>query len=180
MMFRAIGDWCFIKRDPVDEHHMDLDYSENALTKNNIGVITNARSDINVTTGQKVHLPHFGVTDYEIDGIEYAVVRDGDLFATMSDSSAFIPINRHVLVRKCVNEHMMDSEGKVALYMTDGFIETTNWTEIIDVSDDCEHLTKDDIGKFCVAPESSEKLQRILYSKDFCLHESAIEFVTGD
>jgi co-chaperonin GroES (HSP10) len=179
MSFKAIGDWVFIRRDAIETTHLGLDISEKALTKNYMGVITDSGSYKSVTTGQKVHLPHFGVTDYVIDGIEYAVVRDGDLFATKSDS-AFLPINQHVLVRKCVNEHMCDVNGNTTLYMTDEFIETTNWTEIIDVSDDCEHLTKDDIGKFCVAPESSEKLQRILYSKDFCLHESAIEFVTGD
>jgi co-chaperonin GroES (HSP10) len=177
--FKAIGSYVFIKRDEMDTNHLGLEYSEKALTKNYVGVITNSGSDKFVTTGQKVHLPHFGVTDYVIDGIEYAVVRDGDLFAIKSDS-AFVPINKHVLVRKCVNDHVRDTAGEIALHMTDGFIETTNWVEIIDVSDDCEHITREDIGSFCIAPESSEKLQRILYSKDFCLHESAIEFVTGE
>jgi co-chaperonin GroES (HSP10) len=176
--FKAIGDWVFVKRDPVDKHHMGLDFSEKALTKNYLGVITNSgRNDKFVTNGQKVHLPHFGVTDCLIDGEEYAVVRDGDLFAIKSDA-AFSPINKHILVRKCVNDHMRDEAGEIALHMTDGFIETTNWVEIIDVSDDCEHITREDVGSFCIAPESSEKLQRLLYSKDFCLHESAIEFVT--
>ena len=179
--FKAIGDWVFIERDPMDKNHLGLEYSEKVLTKNYMGVITNSGSNYKfVTTGQKVHLPHFGVTDYVINGIEYAVVRDGDLFAIKSDS-AFVPINQHVLVRKCVNDHERDGDGEVTFYRTDKHIETTQWVEIIDVSDDCKHITREDIGSFCIAPESSEKLQRLLYSKDFCLHESAIEFVTdGD
>lgn len=175
--FKAIGDWVFVKRDPVDTNHLGLDYSEKALTKNYLGVITNSGRNYKfVTNGQKVHLPHFGVTDYVIDGIEYAVVRDGDLFAIKSDESAFVPINQHVLVRKCVNDHERDDKGEVSLFRTDEHIETTNWVEIIDVSDDCEYITREDIGCFCIAPESSEKLQRLLYSKDYCLKEDVIKF----
>jgi co-chaperonin GroES (HSP10) len=164
----------------MEKTHLGVDISEKALTKNYRGVITHAGNDKIVTIGQRVHIPHFKVVDYDIDGEEYAVTKESDLFA-IEDGTAYVPINRHVLVRKCVNDHMRDEAGEIVLHMTDGFIELTNWVEIIDVSDDCEHITREDIGSFCVAPESSEKLQRILYSKDFMLHESAIEFVTdGD
>ena len=177
---QAICNWAFIKRNEQLATHMGLEISEKALTKNYEGVLKSTGNDKFVTNGDAVLVPHYGVTDYLVDGVEYAVAKVSDLFA-MKEGDSYRPINNYVKVRKCVNDHIRGEDEEIVLHMTDGFIENTTWTEIIDVADDCKHLTKSDIGMFCVAPESSDLLQRILYTKDYCLHESAIEFVTtGD
>jgi co-chaperonin GroES (HSP10) len=179
-MFRAIGNWVFIRRDEKENKYNGLEISDKAKVKNYQGQVECAGNDKFVTSGERVLIPHYGVQDYEVDGEEYAVAKVGDLFAK-EEGDGFLPINGFVKVLKCQNDHVMGEDGEIALHMTDGFIEQTNWVEILDVADDCKHLTKEDIGSFCIAPESSDDLQRILYSKEYCLKESAIEFVTdGD
>lgn len=175
--YSALGDFVFIRRDEQETDFLGIDIREGAQIENMLGTVTSSgRNDV-VTAGDRVHIPHYRVDDYIIDGGEYAVVRDGDLFAKNSDNS-FAPINKYVQVRKCQNEHIMGEDGEVSFYHTDKFLETTNWVEIIDVSDDCADISHADIGSFCICPESDEKLQRILYTKDFMLHESLIEFTT--
>jgi len=178
-MLKPLNDNIFILRDPVDTTHRGVEISEKALTKNYVGVIKAIESDKNVTfgVGDRVHLPHYQVSEWLVDGVEYAVVKGSDLFAKLEDET-YRPVNGYVRVRKCENDHVRDSSGKVALYMTENHIENTNWVEVIDVADDCKHIRKEWVGYFCIAPESSDKLQRILYSKDYMLHESAIEFLT--
>lgn len=176
-MIEAIGDNVFILRDPVERKHLDMEISEKALTKNYVGEITSLAGYKNVTIGDRVLIPHYGVIDYEVDGEEYAVVKHSKLFAKIEDGE-HKPINGFVKVRKCVNDHLRDASGEIALYMTENQIENTNWVEVIDVADDCKNMRKEYIGMFCVAPESSENLQRILYSKDYMLLESEIEFLT--
>jgi hypothetical protein len=161
-MIRAISGNVFIKR---DEENME-------------GVIKAVENDKFVVCGDKVHIPHYGVTDMEIDGEEYAVAKASELFAVL-EGETYKPINRHIKVRKCVNDHMRDKSGEIALYMTENHIENTNWVEIIDVAKDCDKIVKKYIGYFCVSPENSERLSRILYSKDFMLHEDEVEFVTN-
>jgi len=175
---RAIGKWVFVLRDEKESTFGDLNISEKALTKNYVGEIKHIANDKIVTFGDRVHLPHYGVTDNVADGIEYAVFDSEKLFAKQVGKD-WVPINGYVKVRKCVNDHIRDSSGEVALYMTDNHIEKTNWVEIIDVADDCKHMRKEWIGYFCFSPERSEKLQRILYSKEFMLHESEIKFITS-
>lgn len=177
MKIRALGEWVFIKRDKQEKTFLGLNISGKGLTKNQNGCIEHSVN--NQLVGKRVHIPHYRVIDYDLDGNEYAVIRESDLFA-IEESGSFRPINRHVKIRKCENDHIRDIDGKIVLYNTDRTVEETNWVEILDVSDNCNHLTKDDIGMFCIAPERSENLKRLLYSKDYMLEEDAIEFVTGD
>ena len=176
-MIKAVGDNVFILRDRIEDHHLGMKISQKALTKNGVGEITAVGSYNSVTIGDRVLIPHYGVIDCEVDGEEYAVVKQGKLFARIQGDE-YIPINGFVKVLKCVNDHVRDSSGEVALYMTENHIENTTWVEVVDVAEDCESMKKDYIGMFCVAPESSENLQRILYSKEYMLHESEIEFLT--
>jgi co-chaperonin GroES (HSP10) len=177
---KAVGNWVFIKRDAQEKTHNDIEISDGAQVKSYRGAVHSSGSDKFVTSGDRLLIPHYGVVDYNVGGSEFAVVKDSVLYAKEKDDQ-FSPVNKFVKVLKCQNDHVCDQKGEVVLHMTDGFLENTNWVEILDVADDCEHLTKEDIGKFCVAPESSDDLQRILYSKEYCLKESAIEFVTdGD
>jgi co-chaperonin GroES (HSP10) len=177
MNFSAINDWVFIRRDEQDKTFLGLEISEKALTKKKTGVITHSVDNQLRNCG--VHIPHYRVEDYDIGGESYAVVRGGDLFALKNDST-YRPINGYVKVRKCVNDHYRDEDDEIFLYRTDEAVEETTWVEIVDVADDCEHITKEDIGGFCISPESHDKLQRLEYSKDYMLHESLIEFVTGE
>jgi len=176
-MIKATGDNVFIKREAKTNHGFDVEISEKALTSNLIGVITHTRSNKFVTIGDLIHLPHYGVEDLMVDGEEYAVAKLGELF-TKKEGNSFLPINRYVEIRKCENDHVRNEKGDVALFMTDGLVENTNWVEIIDVADDCEQFTKEDIGTFCYAPEDNPLLARFQYTKTFFLHESLIEFVT--
>ena len=173
----ARKDNVFIRREPMANHGFDVEISEKALTKNLIGVITHTRSNKFVTIGDVVHLPHYNVEDLVIDGEELAVAKLCELFAK-KEGNDFLPLNRYVKIRKCENDHVRNDAGDVALFMTDGFIEKTNWVEIIDVADDCEQFTKEDIGTFCYAPENSPFLARLQHTKTFFLHESIIEFLT--
>lgn len=174
---KAVNDNVFIKRFETEESVGEIEISEKALTKNSIGVISAVERDKNVTIGDVVHIPHFGVLDFEVDGTEYAVTKHSKLFAK-KQGDTFVPINRYVRIRKCINDHIRDASGEIALYMTENHIETTNWVEVIDVAEDCKHIKREHIGLFCVSPESSDYLQRILYSKDFMLHEDQIKFLT--
>ena len=177
MNIRAINNWTFIKRDKQEKTFMGLEMSEKVLTKPLLGCIE--YSVDNQKVGLRVHIPHFRVIDCNVGGNEYAIIKDGDLFA-IEDGDSFRPINGYVKIRKCVNDHIRDENDGIVLYYTDRTVEETNWVEILDVADDCEHITKADIGSFCVAPESNDKLRRLLYSKDYMLHESLIEFITGE
>lgn len=170
----------FIIRDAIEKTHLGLHVSEKALTKNMNGVITHIESDKFVTLGSRVHIPHYNVKDVVVDGIEYVIAKEGDLFAELKGDT-YQPINGYVKVRKCENDHIRGEDDKIVLHMTDNYIETTNWVEIIGVADDCKYVTSDDIGMFCVAPESSENLARLLYSKEYMLKENQIKYtVNGD
>jgi len=174
---KALGDNVFIIRDPMEKEYLGLEISEGALTKSYIGTISSIESNGVVNIGDKVHIPHYGVTDHIIDGKEYAITKADKLFGVFCGEECK-PINRRVKIRKCLNDHIRKDNGDVSLYITDSAIEQTNWVEIIDVSDDCQHISRDNIGWFCIAPESTESLSRIQYSKDYMLHEDAIEFLT--
>lgn len=180
---QANADHVFIKRYPMEKTFLGLDISEKALTKNYIGrieAINDSYKNVGLGVGDDIHVPHYMVNDVEIDGTEYAITKVGDLFAK-KEGDTYLPVNGYVLVRKCENDHIRDESGEIALYMTENHIEHTHWVEVIAVADDCKMMDKKYIGYFCVAPESDDKLQRILYSKDYCLHESLIKFVTpGD
>jgi len=173
----AIGDWVFIKRDTQPKTHNDIEISDKAQVKSYRGEVYSSGSNNFVTSGDRLLVPHFGVVDYSFNESDYAVVKESALSAKEEDGR-FVPVNKFVKIIKCINDDIRDAEGEVVFYHTDEFHEETNWCEILDVAPDCEHLGKEDIGKFCIAPESSENLQRILYSKEYCLKECEIEFVT--
>jgi co-chaperonin GroES (HSP10) len=177
-MLKAINNNVFIERFPPETTHNGMEVSEKALTKNFRGIIRTIENDKFVTIGDEVLIPHYGVTDFEFDGVEYARTKVERLFA-VKNGSGYRPINRYVKVRKCENDHILDSTGEVALYMTENHIENTNWVEVLEVAGDCKTITSKYIGYYCVAPENSELLARIGYTKDFCMHESLIEFLTS-
>ena len=149
---KANSDWVFIKRNPIEDHGFSVEISGKALTKNYVGEITASGCYKTVTIGDRVLIPHYGVIDYEVDGEEFAVVRQGKLFAKITDDE-YSPINGFVKVRKCVNDHIRDESGAIALHMTENHIENTTWVEVIDVAEDCKNMRKEYIGMFCVAPE---------------------------
>lgn len=167
----------FLKRDEEEEQFKGINISEKARVKNFNCTVAFVDNNEVLRVGDRVHAPHYHVNEATIDGDEYVIAKVGDLFAH-KEGDAYRPINGNVLVRKCENDHVRDESGNIALYMTDNHIEFTHWVEVIDVADNCRHMKKEHIGLFCIAPEESEKLNRILYSKDFCMHESLIEFLT--
>lgn len=177
---KPIGGTVFVKRNEDVEELCGMEISQGALTKNLLGRITAVRENDHVEIGDVIHLPHYGVTDAEYGGQEYAIIEQDDLFLKYVDGEPQ-PINRYVHVRKCVNEHYKNDDGEIFLHKTDEAIEHTNWVEIINVSDDCRNLAKIDIGTFCSAPENDDRLRRIEYTKDFMLHEDLITFTNeGD
>ena len=174
---RAINDWVFIKRDKQKEDYEGLAVSEKAQIKNMVGEVAFVSEGQPVSVGQRVHLPHFQVMEAEIDGVEYAVVKSDKLFA-VEKNGVFVPINGYVKVIKCVNDHERDEDGDVNFYQTDNFLEKTNFVEILAVADDCVCAEEGHIREFCEAPENNERLQRLLYSKEYMVHEDLIEFTT--
>lgn len=175
---RAINDNVFIERFGDIESKDDIFVSEKACIKSYLGIVKEVERDKNVTIGDVVHIPHYAVLDVEVDGKQYALTKHSKLFAK-KQGDTYVPINQYVRVRKCVNDHIRDESGKIALYMTDNHIEYTNWVEVIDVADDCQHIGKEHIGLFCVSPESSDLLQRLEFSKEYMLKETEIKFTTN-
>lgn len=180
-MFTANADHVFIERDETETTFAGMEVSQKALTKNLKGTIKAIGSYKNVSIGDEVLIPHYGVQDVEVDGKEYALTKHSKLFAK-KESGTYRPINQYVKIRKCVNDHVRDEDGEIALFLTERGIEKTNFVEIIDVADDCDRMKTDYIGMFVHAPEEDNRLARIEHTKDFCLHEDLIEFVinTGD
>jgi co-chaperonin GroES (HSP10) len=178
-MFRAIGNWVFVRRDEQKDTHEGLNISEKAQVKSYEGTVVSSGSDKFVTNGDRVFLPHYQVIDYDIDGEEFAVVKDSGFSAKEKDGSA-LPVNKFVHLLKCQDDDIRGKDGSIVLHMTDGFKEQTNWCEIIGIADDCEVLTKDDIGSFCFAPENHDLLQRVPYTEEYMLKESLIEFTTEE
>lgn len=174
---KPINDNVFILPHDEKDHGFEIEVSENALTRNYKGVVLFCEEDKNVTIGDEVLIPHYGVLDIEYDGQEIALTKASKLFAKRQGES-YRPINQYVKIRKCENDHIRDESGEIALFMTANHLESTNWVEIVDVSDECKKMRKEYIGMFCVSPEECENLSRIGYTKDFCLHEDEIHFVT--
>lgn len=176
---KANSDSVFIERLPQETTFSGMEVSEKALTKNMKGVIKAIKSenDINVTIGDEVLVPHYGVEDVLVDGVEYALTKQSKLFAK-KEGETYRPINKFIKIRKCVNDHIRDESGEIALHMTENHIESTNWVEVIDVADDCRNIKKEHIGLFCIAPEDTEDLARIEYTKEYCLREEAVQFLT--
>lgn len=175
---RAINGNVLVRRDAdITELH-GMAVGENAVAKALTGEVVASDSPF-VAAGDRVHIPHqrAKAMDYSVDGMEFASVKGSDLFAVEKDGT-FHPVNRYVLVRKCVNDHIRDESGAIALYMTDNHIETTNWVEILEIAEDCELYGDWAVGMFCVCPERDDRLQRIGYTKDFCVHEELVKFVT--
>lgn len=174
----ALNETVFIERDPDNRELNGFIVGDKAVVKAVTGTVFESASHF-VASGDVIHLPHqkAKILDCMVDGRELAAIKGGDLFAVKKDG-AFRPINRNLLVRKCVNDHVRDKDGNVDLYMTENHIEFTNWVEIIDVSDDCEWVSKKYVGWFCLAPESDDNLQRIERSKDYCIREELVQFIT--
>ncbi len=154
-----------------------MEVAEKACVKNHIGVVKFIESDNNVTSGDEVLIPHYNVTDVTVEGVEYAVAKGCDLFA-IRKGETYLPINRNVIVKKCVNDHVRDEDGEIALHMTENHIENTYWVEVVSIADDCQYMCDRYIGMFCVAPENDNGLARIGYTSEFALKEELIKFVT--
>ena len=177
---KALNNYVFIERYQIEREYLGLHVSEKACVKNHIGVIRFCEDKSFL--GKEVHVPHYQVEDVLVDGTEYAMCKMDRIFAVREvGEESWEPVNGYVKVRKCVNDHVRDESGKIALYMTDNHIEFTEWVRIIDIDKKCSSMKESYIGKFCIAPESDEKLARLGYSKDYMLQEDLIEFlVDGD
>ena len=176
-MLKPLNDWVFIERDPIEKDRGGIIISEKALTKSLRGVIRKTASEKFAKVGDRIHLPHYRVKDCMVDGVEYAAIKESDLFA-IEEKAEFRPINRYIKIRKCENDHIRDESGEIALYMTEKHIENTNWVEIIEVATDCKYLDQGAVGCFCVAPENDDRLRRLGDTKDFMLHEDLIGWYT--
>lgn len=87
------------------------------------------------------------------------------------------PISRYVVVRKCVNDHVRNNDGDVLIYKPDYIYETTNWAQILKVSEDCKVLTDEHVGCLVECPEFSSNLHRLgseSDSVDFFVREDEI------
>jgi co-chaperonin GroES (HSP10) len=177
-MMKSCGGRVVVLRDPVETSVGGIEVSERALTKNLEGVVVAVPEGCAVDIGDKIHLPHYEVAEAMVEGREYAMFDGKKLFARRGVDGDFEPVNRHVRVRKCVNDHVRDENGECLIHMTDKFLETTNWVEIIAVSGDCMHVSAEDVGCFCPCPEESPKLHRLGRTKDYMLHEDEIQFTT--
>lgn len=45
-----------------------------------------------------------------------------------------------ILLRKCVEDHVRDDDGKVLVHMTDKYIDTTLWCEVVSIGKQCKYL----------------------------------------
>ena len=167
----------FIKRYDTEQTSHGLEISERALTKNMLGVVSAVESDKFVTIGDIVHLPHYSVDDSIVCEEEYAITKLEKLFAKKVGDQ-WKPINKFVKIRKCVNDHIRDESGEIALHLLESDIEKTNWCEIVEVADDCEYITARFLEYFCHVEEDEPTIQRLEGSKDFMIHESSIKWVT--
>ena len=176
---RAIGDRVIIKRDERDETFSGMPVSDKSKVDSYLGTVVSSGSDKFVISGDRIHLTHAGakIQDFEFDGESYSSMRDGDFFAKEIDGE-YLPINQFVKIRKCINEHEHDDLGNITFYRTDEHLENTNFCEILSISNDCKNLKQNDVGGFVYAPESNDRLERFLYTKDYFIHEDLIEFVT--
>jgi len=177
MNLKSINNWVLVRRDAQDDTHCGLVISDEAQIKSMVGEVVSNGGNKFVEAGQRVHIPHFQVIDYSVRGEELAAVK-GDLLFAVQEGDDFRPINGYVKVRKCVNDHVRGKDDEVVIYRTENFIEKTNYVEVLSVAPDCTKISDADVGSFCVAPESNDRLQRLLYSKDYMIHEDLIEFTT--
>lgn len=102
------------------------------------------------------------------------------------------PINRKILVRKCLGATPERVDGKVT-YMTGGIVLTdwygltSNWAEVIDVSDDCIEFGAESIGGFVLLPEwSPQMMSKVKDERDngvpimeFIVKEELFDVVNG-
>ncbi len=168
----AVSGNCFVVRDTQETDYNGVDLSDSVQVKSSYGTIKSIDSDL-AQSGDRVHIPHYGVMDMDFNGEEYAMFKADRLFFVNGE-----PVNKYVLVRKCTEDHVRDESGEVALYMTDNYIENTNWAEVVEPAGDCKYMKPEYNGLYCPLPESDEKLARIGHSKDFCAHESLIQMLT--
>lgn len=175
MEFKPVRGKVFVERNAdIDELH-GIKVSQRALTKALTGRIKAIEENEHVEIGDVIHLPHYGVNDVDINGVEYAYFHKDDLFLKYVDGEP-LPICRYVHVRKCINDHYRDDDGDVFLERTDEQVENTNYVQIIAHADDCTSVSNEDIGAFFFCPEQDERLRRIEYSKDYMVHEDLINF----
>ncbi len=168
-MIKAISGNVFIKPDPKEDEVGVIGISAGATTRASYGDIIAIDGKCEFAkVGDRVHIPHYGVVDMEIDGEEYAVCKTNRLFLVNQKA-----VNDYVKVRKCSNDHVRDEDGEIALYMTENHLENTNWCEVIEWPNNEKYH-----GLFCVLPENDDRLARIGRSKDFACHTDLIDFLT--
>lgn len=171
---RAISGNVFIKRHEKETERGGIHIGERAQVGSSYGdIVAIDESCTFAKIGDCVNIPHYGVVDIEHEGEEYATCKADRLFFVNGS-----PVNKYVQVRKCENDHIRDEDGSIALYMSDNHIEHTTWVEVLHTADDCERIPKKWEGLFTPSPESDERLARIGDSKEYCLHEDLIEFLT--
>jgi translation initiation factor 6 (eIF-6) len=86
-------------------------------------------------------------------------------------------IGRRYIGRKCVEDHVRDTDGRVLVHMTDEFIQTTLWFQILKVGKDCKFLGNDILANnevFMYFPEWDDG-QHALGNDLFMVDESMME-----
>lgn len=174
MEYRAMNGFVLVERHERLSGLGGVMVSEGARVANHVGTVVSSIDG--ALDGEIVHIPYNAIEDYKVGGREYVAIDEKDLFARRGSDGGWVPMNGYAIVRKGVNDHIRGDSGDVLIHMTDEYIETTNWVEIIAIAKDCKYLDESDIGKFCISPETNNKLQRLDFSKDFCIHEELIEF----
>ena len=95
----------------------------------------------------------------------------------------FRPVLRKIVVRKCYTGEPEEFNGKTYwrvgnIVVTERRADYQHWCEIIDVSDDCELFTKQEIGKFVNLPEwKPNDIYRVEGTDDFVVREDL--FIRG-
>ena len=93
---------------------------------------------------------------------------------------AIRPINRKILVRKCVTGNEESSNGRTwytlgGIAIPEKSHENQLWCEIVDVSSDCKMFTKDMIGAFVRLAEWKPGFIHRASGEDYIVRESIFE-----
>ena len=100
----------------------------------------------------------------------------------LMDGRTLHPLPGRVYIRKCMNDHILNEDGSVLLYLDDNSFDGDPlgrgaWCEVIGVGK-CRYFNESNIGGFIRAPEMSSSMFRLGSmrdgSEDFCIHEDAL------
>lgn len=107
--------------------------------------------------------------------------RNGKLLTDIRDiDMTVVPINRRIVVRKCVNDHIRGEDGDVVIYKPDEVYEECGTVEIMEVASDCRIFKQEDVGGFINIPDYLDGLdvldeEKELWFVDERIIDDAIE-----